>query len=136
MFILLKDLLKNTEGNFLYLTLDNSACVFSSKDEALMKYGDKEVVNIDTCVNNFGARLVVQVKTHNDGELERKMTKRIESQVELLEGWRGVTSDVMFKLLVNNYIEGFTDALYILGLDYSNLLKDVEKIKKGDIIVE
>lgn len=134
MFILLKDLLKNTEGNFLYLTLDNSTCVFSSKDEAIMKYGDKEVVNIDTCVNNFGARLVVQVKTHNDGELERKMTKRIESQVELLEGWRSVTSDVMFKLLVNNYIEGFTDALYILGLDYSNLLKDVEKMKKGDII--
>lgn len=134
MFILLKDLLKNTEGNFLYLTLDNGTCVFSSKDEAIMKHGDKEVVNIDTCVNNFGARLVVRVKTHNDVELERKMTKRIESQVELLEGWRNVTSDVMFKLLVNNYIEGFTDALYILGLDYSNLLKDVEKIKKGDII--
>ena len=134
MFILLKDLLKNAEGNFLYLTLDSGPCVFSSKDEALMKYGDKEVVNIDTCANNFGAHLVVQVKTHNDGELERKMTKRIESQVELLEGWRSVTSDVMFKLLVNNYIEGFTDALYILGLDYSNLLKDVEKIKKGDII--
>ena len=134
MFILLKDLLKNIEGNFLYLTLDNGQCVFSSKDEALMKHGDKEVVNIDMCVNNFGARLVVKVKTHNDVELERKMTKRIESQVELLEGWRSVTSDVMFKLLVNNYIEGFTDALYILGLDYSNLLKDVEKIKKGDII--
>ncbi|QOC57564.1 hypothetical protein [Enterococcus phage TJE4] len=134
MYILLKDLLKNAEGNFLYLTLDNSVCVFSSKDEAIMKYGDKEVINIDTCVNNFGASLVVKVKTHNDVELERKMTKRIESQVELLEGWRSVTSDVMFKLLVNNYIEGFTDALYILGLDYSNLLKDVEKIKKGDII--
>lgn len=134
MFILLKDLLKNIEGNFLYLTLDNGQCVFSSKDEALMKHGDKEVVNIDTCVNNFGARLVVKVKTHNDVELERKMTKRIESQVELLEGWRSVTSDVMFKLLVNNYIEGFTDALYILGLDYSNLLKGVEKMKKGDII--
>lgn len=134
MFILLKDLLKTVDGNFLYLVSQGGIVEMYTKEVALEKYGDKKVVNIGTHINYVGARLVVEIDEPKNMEYEKLIYKRIKSQIELLEGWRSVTSDVMFNLLVNNYIEGITDALYILGLDYSNLLKDIEKIKKGDII--
>lgn len=134
MFILLKDLLKTMEGNFLYLVSQGGRVEMYAKEVALEKYGDKKVVNIGTHINNIGARLVVEIEEPKNMEHEKLIYKRIKSQIELLEGWRSVTSDVMFNLLVNNYIEGVTDALYILGIEYSTLLKNIEQLKKGDII--
>lgn len=85
-------------------------------------------------MNTMSSHLVVKIEEPKNMEYEKLIYKRIKSQIELLEGWRSVTSDVMFNLLVNNYIEGVTDALYILGIEYSTLLKNIEELKKGDII--